>query len=694
MNLFKHVTAALSAVALLLWYAPTVADTSQDEEIVVTAAKDERNALDVFGNTTKIPDERIKVTNFQHANQLFVEAAGTWVSRGSGQEHLTAIRSPVLTGAGACGAFLMLEDGIPIRPTGFCNVNQLFEIPTELAQSVEVLRGPANALYGSNGLHGTINVLMPAPGVRPGWNASVEAGPDEYWRGKLGWDGALGQSEVTAGVLADHYDGFRDDSGYTQQKGFFRLDRELTSGQLRVGFTATNLNQETAGFVLGEDAYKDADLRTTNPNPEAYRDADSQRLSVSWTPSEQHPWTGSELRAYVRRSDMEFLQHFLPGQPLEENGQISGGLMASIIRPWHSSLLTLGLDLEIADGFLEEFQKNPVDSDSAFLVETRPQGQHYDYDVSSLMAAPYGQIEIPLADDWQLQLGLRFEYLRYDYENNMLDGNTRDDGTECGFGGCLYNRPADRTDNFSNLAPNLGFLYRINPSTAAYLTFSRGFRAPQATELYRLQSGQDVADLDTETIDSVELGFRWQTPTVQLEAATFAMHKSDFIFRDADGFNISDGKSDHIGIEFQANARTDAGIYGSFVGTYAKHTYDFDRDAARGEVIQSGNDVDTAPRSIASARIGYERPLGLAELEWIYIDSYYLDAANTAEYEGHDILNLRGVWRITDDWATALRINNLTDKYYADRADFAFGNYRYFPARDREIFLEIAYRTL
>ena len=51
----------------------------------------------------------------------------------------------------------MLEDSIPIRPTGFCNVNQLFEVPTELAQSVEVLRGPANALYGSNGLHGTIN---------------------------------------------------------------------------------------------------------------------------------------------------------------------------------------------------------------------------------------------------------------------------------------------------------------------------------------------------------------------------------------------------------------------------------------------------------------------------------------------------------------------------------------------------------
>ena len=45
------------------------------------------------------------------------------IQRGSGQESLTALRSPVLTGAGACGAVLVLEDGIPIRPVGTCNVN-------------------------------------------------------------------------------------------------------------------------------------------------------------------------------------------------------------------------------------------------------------------------------------------------------------------------------------------------------------------------------------------------------------------------------------------------------------------------------------------------------------------------------------------------------------------------------------------
>ena len=80
------------------------------------------------------------------------------------QESLPAIRSPVLTGPGSCGSFLMLEDGIPIRPAGFCNVNELFEIDTEQAAAMEVVRGPSSALYGANGLHGTLNFLLPQPG--------------------------------------------------------------------------------------------------------------------------------------------------------------------------------------------------------------------------------------------------------------------------------------------------------------------------------------------------------------------------------------------------------------------------------------------------------------------------------------------------------------------------------------------------
>ena len=77
------------------------------DEIVVTAGKDDRSSLELIGNTAKIPGERVFVVNHQHVYELGTQAAGTWISRGSGQEHLTAIRSPVLTGPGACGAFFL-----------------------------------------------------------------------------------------------------------------------------------------------------------------------------------------------------------------------------------------------------------------------------------------------------------------------------------------------------------------------------------------------------------------------------------------------------------------------------------------------------------------------------------------------------------------------------------------------------------
>ena len=68
-----------------------------------------------------------------------------------------------------------------------------------------------------------------------------------------------------------------------------------------------------------------------------------------------------ELRPYLRTSRMEFLQHFLLGQPLERNGQESAGVMSSFSLGMgdRTSLIT-GLDLEWADSFLLEEQDAPT----------------------------------------------------------------------------------------------------------------------------------------------------------------------------------------------------------------------------------------------------------------------------------------------------------------------------------------------
>ena len=678
--------------ALGLVSTATAEPSQQSEEpiaeLVVTSQRREQPLLMHAGNIGRLDAETIDRARHQHIHELLGRVSGVWITRASGQEHLTAIRSPVLTGAGSCGAFLFLEDGIPLRPAGFCNVNGLFEAGTEIARSAEILRGPGNALYGSNALHGIVNVLLPEPRLTHSPSVAIEGGSNDYYRLRANLPFSSESRWLASLVLADD-GGFRDDSGYRQGKLHLKRAWDLAKGSFTLGVSATDLDQETAGFILGEDAYKDPALNRANLNPEAFREASSQRVYGIW----RRPLgrANLDIRPYLRHSDMRFLQHFLPGQPLEENGHVSAGTLIAASFAGARRTTIVGVDLEWADLFLEETQEGPTQG-SAFLVETRPEGKHYDYTVTSFGVAPFVQVDWDLGERLTLGTGLRAEYLRYDYDNRMLTGNTRDDGTECGFGGCLYSRPADRTDSFTNLAPKLSLSYRIDAMTSLYASAARGFRAPQATELYRLQSGQQVADLDSERIDSLEAGLRTARASWSLDVSIFTARKRESIFRDAEGFNVSAARSTHRGAE--ASLQVGLGDAWSLAvdATYARHEYDFDVVAARGETFVSGRDVDTAPRVLGSVELLYRPgPAFDAGLQWATIGDYYLDAENRFRYPGHTIANLRAGIRLSDRLGLTLRINNLTDRTIADRADYAFGDYRYFPGRGREAFAEFLY---
>ena len=688
---FREIYSKLWLTTLLMFWLPASAqiiDSETISELVVTSLRREQPRIMHAGNIDRLDAATISDVQHQHIHELLNRVSGVWLSRGSGQEHLTAIRSPILTGGGSCGAFLFLEDGIPIRPAGFCNVNSLFEINTEQARSIEVIRGPGNALYGSNALHGIVNVLMPMPRSARTPMAALELGAHNYFRARADLPFDNESPWLASIVLADD-GGFRDDSGYRQGKLHVKRNWALPDGEFTVGFSATDLNQETAGFILGENAYKDPAINRSNPNPEAFREASSQRLYGIWTRTLKY--FDLDLRPYVRHSDMRFLQHFLPGQPVEENGHVSAGLITMATFGDSTRRTILGVDIEWSDMFLRQYQDGPTEG-SAFLVATRPAGDHYDYDATSFGVAPYVQTEYELSEKLTFAAGLRAEYLRYDYKNRMLTGNSRDDGTVCGFGGCLYSRPADRSDSFSYLAPKLSLTYQLDESTNLFATLSRGFRAPQTTELYRLQSGQQVADLDSERVDAFEVGVRRNRQGLSVDIALFAMQKRDSIFRDADGFNVTGARSEHHGIEVASNWQLGPGWSLAVDASYARHRYDFDVVALRGETFVSGTDVDTAPRWLGSVELEFEPGDAFnTGLQWTAIGEYYLDAENRFRYPGHSIANFRAGVRLSPKLNLILRVNNITDKDIADRADYAFGDYRYFPGRGREVFAEIRY---
>ena len=675
---FKLLTLGLLFFASLL---------KAEEEIIVL----EKKISNLSGwsenvSISSINSSDLNKLDAQHPKQIFRRLPGIWISRGSGQEHLTAMRSPVLTGPGACGSFLILEDGIPVRPAGFCNVNGLFETAFEISGGIEAITGPASSRYGANAMHGVINVISKP--LKDENNISTNLGPNGYRniKAKLG-----NQSNWSLNVFGASNDGFREFSGYDQQKLKMRSDFQLNSWTASLNMTLTNLNQETAGYITGLNSYKESNLNRKNLNPEAFRDANSQRISLNLKREEENGI--SLLSPFIRKNDMVFLQHFLPGTPVEENSHVSYGVLFKRFLNFEHYSLIGGIQIEMADAELVETQANALTTSSAFNNATRPQGKHYDYEVDSkIYAAFLGIDDLYISRDLLFFADLRTESIKYDYNNRMNSGNTREDGTSCGFGGCYYNRPDDRSDNYNELSLRAGIETDFDLLNY-FFQASLGFRPPQINEAYRLQKKQNVSDLDSEKLTMIEMGTTFNLDNLKGSVSIYKSKKRNSIFRDSENFIIDNGKTNHKGIELTLDINLNEISNLTSNLTYGDHKYDFDSDTSMREKIRIGNEIDTSPKLMANLILdtSINDALSLTfELE--HMDSYFTDAANLNEYEGHTLLHFRTNLNYSEKLKLYLRIDNVTDRDYAERADFnAFGGDRYFPGLPRETYVGLEY---
>ncbi|MDC8829525.1 TonB-dependent receptor [Alteromonas gilva] len=681
--------------SLLLLALPARGQSNDDtvpdniERITTTGSRtgtDNQNAPLVISAVSR---DELALLSPTHIEEALKFIAGAQVQRGNGQEYLPALRSQVFTGAGACGGLLTAEDGIPLRAAGFCNINELFEAHSEMAAQIEVLKGPGSALYGSNAVHGVINVITPDTTLGGGM-AGVDYGSYGYSRYKLRAGHNYGDGGVGINTSITRDTGYREQEGVDQEKINLRHQHTWDDVSLTTGLTYTNLDQETAGYITGLNAYKDPVLARSNENPEAFRKASALRI---WSRLQWQLNNGDTVSVtpYVRDQDMQFLMHFLPGTPLEENTQQGAGVQSLWAHAISDTLtLNTGVDIEFTEGTLLQSQDGPTEG-SAFLTETIPAGKHYDYTVDASLYAGFAELEWQ-QQKWLVSAGIRYEYMGYDYTNNMNSGRLREDGSECGFGGCRYSRPPSGDNSFTNASPKLGATYIYSDTTRWYANYSLGYRAPQATELYRLQRAQQVADLASEKARNLEVGIKGDYPSVRYTVSAYTMDKDNFIFRDSDFFYVNDGKTRHTGIELELDWQLSEHWDIAVAATAARHTYEFDR--VLNDVNINGNDIDTAPRVIADVRLGYQlADTTRVELEWNRVDDYYTDPENLHRYEGHELVNIRASWQVTPQLTMFARVNNALDTAYAERADFtSFGGDRYFPGRPRNYLLSLTYR--
>jgi iron complex outermembrane receptor protein len=668
--------AAMAGVFALPAYAQqpttpqvTLADPAPAEGDVVTIYGD-RLETDP-GAYSVISSETIAETGANHPAEILNTVPGVNVQMNSGQELLVAIRSPVLPAGAGQGSFLILENGVPTRAPGFGNVNALFEVHHETAEAIEVVRGPASVRYGSNAVHGLMNFIDPEPGAQSGQTLMLSTNSLQRSRADATANFTTNGIDSWVGLSVMDDGGWRDASGVDQQKLTWRSKIQGETWNAVATFSAINLNQETAGFIQGPEVYKNDDITTTNPNPEAYRDAWAARANVRYETS-----IGQDklmITPFAVTQRMTFIQHFLPDQSTEENGHDLLGVMTRYDFGPSNFRWSVGGDFQVADGYLTETQTRASFGGVNPANPTFPQGVHYDYDVETWTTGLYAELDWDFAPGWSLLAGVRGEAHQWDYTTNVAPG-TRG----------RFRVAPSRTDEFELLTPKVGVVYTGVEGLAVYANYAKGERAPQTSDQYRLQNLQTIQTLEVETLDSYEIGARGTAFGIDYDVAMYRMYKDNFFFRDSDGLNVPNGKTRHFGFE----AALSGGL-GEMAGgrlewnanaSWSDQRYDFDRNVAvAAEDIFRDNWIDTAPEWLADAGLGWESQNLSLGLSAEYVGEYFTNAANTATYDGHLIGHLRGAWRFSDKFEAFAIVRNITDERYADRADFAQGADRYFP---------------
>ncbi|CCQ10627.1 TonB-dependent receptor [Pseudoalteromonas luteoviolacea B = ATCC 29581] len=658
------------------------------ETIVTTATRTNTVHLDLIGNTSTISEKTLEDVAAEHLNQALSFSSGTWLSRGNGQESLLSIRSPVLTGSGSCSEFLMLEDGVSLRANGFCNVNQLFDSHFEAASLIEVVKGANSARYGSNAIHGTVNLLSAS--LDTPRNVRVETASYGFKRVHTDLPFSQLTNPLLFSLTLTDDDGYQDSSGYEQQKLSIAYQHEIRKWQATHRVHYTHLDQQTAGYLQqGKAAYQEKALLKINEFPDAYRNNKSFRYSaILETLTSNGLW---QVTPYVRANEMDFLMHFLPGTPVEENEHKSVGLnILNVMELNDMMTFKTGIDSDYTSGSLLQYQIQETLSSSAFLKAILPKGQHYDYQVEATSLAMFTSLDVTLLPNLNAFASLRFDSTHYDYTNHMIAGNTKDDGTPCNFGGCRYTRPSDTRDNFNNWSYAVGVSYRINDNNRLFLKLDDAFRAPHTSELYRLQNGQLNADIDSVNAEQFEFGYRFASENWFAEASLYSLSKTNGIFQDTQRQYINGLDTKHRGLELDLNVSLTQTINATLNATYGEHT--FETDGSSDQELQ-GNTLDSAPKWMINSNLTwFAKDSVELSLQAQYLSDYYLNVENTEQYDGHHLLHLRSKWKLNRQVNLRLNIINLLDESYAERADFAFGNHRYFVGKPRTVSVILDYQ--
>lgn len=514
-------------------------------ETTVTATGSERNVFDIATPVTVIREEKIEQKMAENPADLLREQPGVDVN-GVGPNQIR----PVIRGQRGLRV-LFLEDGLrlnnPRRQTDFGEIGGLVDLHN--VASIEVVRGPASVLYGSDAIGGVMNAVSSEPQFHGGSNlrgyiegrrssagdlSGLSAGLDaKVGRFTFQLGGTRRQSEnydvpsgrfgaIDLGNSARVLDTGVDDTSLWSSASF----TPAVGHTLRLRLSRYDANETGFGYLPGEQygVTEQTKVRILYPTQSF------DRAALSYAGALQRSWADSvNVQLYRQSNERELVNDIdidigpvAPGFP--NSSVLANSLNFSDVDTWGlraDAVKVLGNGRHIVTYGVEAARDDSFNTDFSTTTTTirTPRGNSVSVKTDAIANAPnatntaygiFAQDEISVGRRLSVTSGIRFNNV-----DTTAEATPGWDVSGLGF--------SDRT-----FVGALSAKYQFNPSINLLASWGRGFRAPNIIE--RLfngatpeGSGYQILNttLESETSDNFDLGIKYSRANAFLEAVAF-----------------------------------------------------------------------------------------------------------------------------------------------------------------------------
>ncbi|MEO1036402.1 MAG: TonB-dependent receptor [Pseudomonadota bacterium] len=559
----------------------------------------------------------------------------------------------------------LIVDDIPLTlPDG---QGQLDTLDLASVERVEIVRGPAAALYG-NAAGGLIRIASERPAPEPIVELGGGLGDDGFARIKARASGALGSNVLLVSASALDFDGYREHAR-TEQRLLNAVLRRPVGADGEFTLVANLADQPLAEDPGGVDAASAAATPTA---------ARPQNVSFNAGESLEQARVGATLRHAVGDSMALRWRGYALDRNFDNRLPFTGGGQVDLDRRFVGG----GVELRSTDAgalrWLAGFDVDDLRDDRSRFDNNdgvrgaRTLAQREDVRAIGGFASLYWSA----GGRWDLNVGGRYDVLRFRVTDRELA-----DGDDSGL------------RRFRAFNPLVGATYRWRDDVVLFGNVARSFETPTTTEFANPAGGGFNPNLDPATALSTELGARWQlATTLKSTLSVYRIELDDelvpFELESAPGrdFFANAGESRRDGVELDVDWQPTE-VLAVTLSVTANDFRFVTFNEANGNDF-SGERTPGVPRYVAAIGARYDvSGSSFVALDVSRVGAISLNNAGSAEQSAYTVANARAGTTFSLDRSTVrvyLGVNNLTDEAYpANIRVNAFGA-RYFepaPAR-------------